>query len=281
MNVAAGHVRDFYDRHPITATQVLAKVAAARGHLDGLVPEDLFPFDQDHYGGLAATAALADRAGITAESRVLDVCAGLGGPARYLARSRGCRMVALELNHGRAAGAADLSRRVGLGHAVQVVRADAQALPFANACFDAVISQEAFLHVPDKARLLAECRRVLRPGGKLAFSDWIATPDLNAAERDLLWRGIAAQALIDVPAYDALLRAAGFRNVAVEDLSQAWVPILEERLRMYEGLRRDALAASGVDTHAGYVGFYAAFVDLVRRGALGGARFTAELTAET
>ena len=276
MNRRTDHVRDFYDRHPISAAQVLAKVAATRGHLDNLVPEDLFPFDQDHYGGLAATAALADRAGITAASRVLDVCAGLGGPARYLARSRGCRMVALELNHGRAAGAADLGRRVGLAARVQVVRADAQALPFADACFDAAVSQEAFLHVPDKARLLAECRRVLRPGGKLAFSDWIATAGLNAAERDLLWRGIAAQALIDVPAYRAGLEAAGFRVVAVEDLSQVWIPILEERLRMYEGLRREALAASGVDAHADYVGFYAAFVDLVRRGTLGGARFTAE-----
>lgn len=276
MNVAADHVRDFYDRHPITAAQVLAKVAATRGHLDNLVPEDLFPFDQDHYGGLAATAALADRAGITAESRVLDVCAGLGGPARYLAHSRGARLVALELNHGRAIGAADLGRRVGLWHRVQVVQADAQALPFANACFDAAVSQEAFLHVPDKARLLAECRRVLRPGGRLAFSDWIATPDLNAAEQELLWRGIAAQSLIDLPAYRAGLEAAGFRMVAVEDLSQAWVPILEERLRMYEGLRREALAATGVDAQADYVGFYAAFVDLVRRGALGGARFTAE-----
>ncbi len=276
MNVAAGHVRDFYDRHPITAAQVLAKVAAARGHLDGLAPEDLFPFDQDHYGGLAATATLADRAGVTGASRVLDVCAGLGGPARYLARSRGCRMVALELNHGRAAGAADLNRRVGLAARVQVVQADAQALPFADAGFDAALSQEAFLHVPDKARLLAECRRVLRPGGKLAFSDWVATPDLGAAERELLWRGIAAQALIDLPAYRVRLHEAGFRSVVVEDLSQAWIPILEDRLRMYEGLRREALAATGVDAHADYVGFYAAFVGLVRRGALGGARFTAE-----
>ena len=275
MNAPSRHVRDFYDRHPISAAQVLAKVAGVRGHLDGLVPEDLFPFDQDHYGGLDATATLADRAGVTAASRVLDVCAGLGGPARYLAHSRGCRMVALELHGGRAAGAAELTRRVGLGARVQVVRADAMALPFADAGFDAALSQEAFLHVPDKARLLAECRRVLRPGGRLAFSDWIATGRLTATERDLLWRGIAAQALIDVPAYGALLRAAGFRSVAAEDLSESWIPILEERLRMYEGLRRDALQATGVDAQADYVRFYAAFVDLVRRGVLGGARFTA------
>ena len=51
-------------------------------------PEDLFDLDQDHYGGAAAVEALALRAGITAGSRILDVCAGLGGPARVLAHHR-------------------------------------------------------------------------------------------------------------------------------------------------------------------------------------------------
>jgi hypothetical protein len=45
----------FCDRHPIS----LSKLRASRGHLDGLRPDDLFPYDQDHYGGLAATDELA------------------------------------------------------------------------------------------------------------------------------------------------------------------------------------------------------------------------------
>lgn len=42
----------FYDRHPISCDIILAKVRTSRGHLDGLRPDDLFPHDQDHYGGL-------------------------------------------------------------------------------------------------------------------------------------------------------------------------------------------------------------------------------------
>ncbi|MGH7347761.1 MAG: SAM-dependent methyltransferase, partial [Candidatus Rokuibacteriota bacterium] len=90
-------VREYYDEHPISEGHVLAALAGQR--LAGsLTTDDLFAFDQDHYGGLAAVDALARRAGVGAASRVLDVCAGLGGPARFLASRRGSAVVALELH---------------------------------------------------------------------------------------------------------------------------------------------------------------------------------------
>src|SRR6267142_1195538 len=157
-------VIDFYDRHPISEAQVLDAVRRARGGGDGALPaDDLFPFDQDHYGGLGAVDALARRAGITATSRVLDVCAGLGGPARFLASRRGCRVVGVELHAGRATSAARLTRDVGLAPEVAVVRGDAAALPFRRHAFDVCLSQEGLLHIADKAAVLAECHRVLVP----------------------------------------------------------------------------------------------------------------------
>src|SRR2546422_1976917 len=100
-------VDDFYDHHPISEHEVLAAVARRRGgDLSQLSPDDLFEFDQDHYGGLQAVDELASRAGIATASHVLDVCAGLGGPARFLASRRRCRVLALEHHAGRAAGAA-------------------------------------------------------------------------------------------------------------------------------------------------------------------------------
>src|SRR2546429_6850155 len=176
---------NFYDRHPISEQQVLAAVARRRGgDLSRLTPDDLFEFDQDHYGGLKAVDDVARRAGITAQSRVLDVCAGLAGPARFLASRRGCRVVALELHAGRAAGAARLSRLVGLGARVRVVRGDATALPFAAYAFDACVSQEAVLPITDKLTVLAGCPRALVPGGRLAFTDWVAHPRPAEQERD-------------------------------------------------------------------------------------------------
>ena len=138
------NVIDFYDRHPISEAQVLAAVRRRRGPLAEapLTAEELFDFDQDHYGGVGAVDVLARRAGIGARSQVLDVCAGLAGPARFLASRRGCQVVGLELHAGRAASAARLTRDVGLARDVVVVRGDAVALPFRPGSFDACVSQE-------------------------------------------------------------------------------------------------------------------------------------------
>ena len=53
----------FYSRHPITAEIILSRLRASRGNLDGLRPEDLYPHDQDHYGGLDANDVLAAATG--------------------------------------------------------------------------------------------------------------------------------------------------------------------------------------------------------------------------
>ena len=265
---------DFYDRHPISEGQVLDAVRRVRGSADALTADDLYPFDQDHYGGLGAVDALARRAGITAASRVLDICAGLGGPARFLASRRGCRVVGVELNPGRAAGMERLTRRVGLRHAVSVVRGDATALPFGAGRFDACVSQEALLHVADKAAVLTEARRVLVAGGRLAFSDWIAHPGLGDVERARLEDWMAAVTLQSLDGYRALLGRVGFRGVEAEDLTDEWRAILRERLTMYRALREDTVRRLGEARYREYDALYAFFVGLVEAGKLGGGRFS-------
>ena len=269
-------VDDFYDRHPINAHQVLAAVARRRrgGDLARLSADDLFEFDQDHYGGLAAVDALARRAAITAASRVLDVCAGLAGPARFLTSRRGCGVVALERNAGRAAGAARLTRLVGLEGRVRVVRGDASALPFRAGSFDACVSQEAFQHIADKLAVLAGCRRVLAPGGRLAFTDWIARARLGERERARLAEWMAATTLQSIDSYRALLGRAGFVRVEAEDVSDEWRPIVRARLQMFRAMRRDTARRLGEARSDEYEQLYAFFVGLVEAGKLGGGRFS-------
>jgi ubiquinone/menaquinone biosynthesis C-methylase UbiE len=268
-------IDDFYDCHPINTRQVLAAVARRRGgDLTRLHADDLFEFDQDHYGGLAAVDALARRAAITAGSRVLDVCAGLAGPARFLTTRRGCGVVALELNPGRAAGAERLTRLVGLEGRVRVVRGDASALPFSDRSFDACVSQEAFLHVADKPAVLAGCHRVLVPGGRLAFTDWIAHATLGERERARLAEWMAATTLQSIDGYRGLLGRAGFVRVEAEDLSDEWRPIVKARLAMFRAMRRDTAARLGEARSDEYDQLYAFFVRLVEDGKLGGGRFS-------
>ncbi|MBI3636562.1 MAG: methyltransferase domain-containing protein [Candidatus Rokubacteria bacterium] len=269
-------LQGMYDRHPINEQQALASAIRRRGgHAEGLTADELFDFDQDHYGGLPAVEALARRAAITGTSRVLDVCAGLGGPARFLTTRYGCQVVGVELHAGRAAGAARLTRMVRLAGRVVVVRGDATALPFGPGRFDACVSQEALLHIPDKARVLGECRRVLRPGGRLAFTDWIVHPRLGDRERRTLGDWMAAVNLQTLPGYRALLARAGFGAVDTEDLTDEWRPILRRRLEMYAALAPETIARYGEARYAEYQRIYAFFVELVEAGKLGGGRFSA------
>ena len=267
-------VVDFYDRHPINEAQILAALRRRGKDLAALHPEDLYEWDQDHYGGLAAVDALARRAKIGPAGAVLDVCAGLGGPARFLARRFGCRVAGVDLNGGRCAAGRRLTALVGLGRQVALVNADAQSLPFRAGSFTAVVSQEGLLHVPDKGRALAECARVLAPGGRIAFSDWIATPRLEDGERRRLEEWMAATTLQSITGYRALLARAGFTGVEAEDLSAEWTGILRERVRMYRAMREDTVARLGPARYDEYNRLYEFFVGLVEAGKLGGARFS-------
>lgn len=267
---------DFYDRHPISEAEILAALARRRGGDAGpITADDLFELDQDHYGGLAAVDALARRAAITAASRVLDLCAGLAGPARFLATRRGCRVVALELHAGRAAGAHRLTRRVGLDRRVLVVRGDARALAFRAGSFDACLSQEGLLHINDKATVLADCHRVLTSGGRLAFTDWVSRGSLGDGERAGLRDWMAATTLQTLQGYRALLGRAGFAGIEVEDVSDEWRPILRRRLDTYHAMRADTATRFGEAWYRNYLELYGFFVGLVEAGKLGGGRFTA------
>jgi ubiquinone/menaquinone biosynthesis C-methylase UbiE len=270
----------FYSRHPISATMILHKVRAERGSLDGLSPPDLFPFDQDHYGALDANDALAAAASIGEGSRVADFCAGLGGPARYFAWRYGADVTGVDLTPARVAGAGELTSLVGLADRVRVVEGDVTRAPLPDSAFDAVISQEAFLHVPDKAQAISEAFRVLRPGGRFAFTDWVAHRPLSAEDAELFWQGQAVRNLQSISSYQGLIQEAGFTLESAADLSATWAEILRKRLAMYQRLREETLAAGAPSGHDAFYRSYVRLVDLVGTGGLGGCRFAARKPAD-
>ena len=181
----------------------------------------------------------------------------------------------MELHAGRAKGAQRLTTLVRLGDRVRVVRGDATRLPVRAGIFDACISQEALLHIDDKAAVLRECRRALRPGGRLAFSDWIARPRLADRERTRLWEWMAATTLQTPDTYRAMLGDAGFVAVEVEDLSDEWRHVLRGRLELYRQLRQEQVGRVGTHRFDAFLDVYTFFARLIEDGKLGGVRFTA------
>jgi ubiquinone/menaquinone biosynthesis C-methylase UbiE len=267
---------DFYERHPISCGIILATLQASRGHLDRLSPEELFPHDQDHYGGLAANEALAERGRIGKGTRVADFCAGLGGPSRYFAHRYGADVTGIELTPARVKGAEELTRRVGLENSVRVIEGNVMQVPLADDSVDVVVSQEALLHVPDKTRALKEAHRILKPGGRLVFTDWVAHRPLSDADKALMWDGMAVTGLYSLSSYAELVGQAGFAVSAVEDLTREWGEILAHRLAMYRKLREETQAAGTPTGHDAFYESYVRFVDLVNEAGLGGGRFAGQ-----
>jgi sarcosine/dimethylglycine N-methyltransferase len=275
MSDATSQTVYFYNRHPISCEIILTKLRASRGHLDGLRPEELFPHDQDHYGGLSATDELAREAQVSNGSRVADFCAGLGGTVRYLAHKYGADVTGIELTPARVAGAQELTKRVGLQETARVIEGNVLEVPLADASMDAVVSQEAFCHVPDVKKALTEAFRILRKDGRLAFTDWMANEPLTADDAQLMWDGMAIQPLRSISDYCDLVESSGLRVLSATDLTDEWGPILQERLAMYQRLREEARQAGTPTGHDAFHRSYVRFVDLIQQRKLGGIRIVA------
>ena len=268
-------VVEFYDNHPINERQIREKLAGDGLDPDALTEDVLQNYDQDHFGGIAANDELARLTGITAADHLLDVCCGMGGPSRYFAHNHGSRVTGIDLTESRVASARRLTQMTGLQDRVTLLGGNALDMPFADDVFDVVVSQEAFCHVPRKARLIAECVRVMRPGGRIAFTDILTTDTTTDTSLARLADGMAFRELASAAGYRAALERNGCVVVEVQDLGSEWRDILTDRLAMYRSLKDQTVARFGAEHFRAWDEAYSFFVGLYVTGELSGGRFLA------
>lgn len=186
-----------------------------------LSPEELGALDHFHTGGFQASLRLKELAKIRAEDRVLDIGAGLAGPARMLAASPGCRVDCIELSADYCAGAALLNRLTGLEERIAVHQGSALDMPFPDDSFDAVWMQNVGMNIADKRTLYAEFYRVLKPGGRFAFQE-MAAGGTATSYFPLPWATDPAENfLISGEEMHSILGECGFVSELFEDASEA------------------------------------------------------------
>jgi sarcosine/dimethylglycine N-methyltransferase len=176
MNELPKLIRQHYEKNE-AGISLVSKVTTILDSLpDGSVrSSQLAGLDQFHVMGLEATEQLARIAGIERGATILDAGSGLGGPSRYLASTYGCRVTGVDLSPSFVAVAQLLAQRTGLTALVSYQIGDLLALPFPDSSFDVVWTQHVVMNIPDRERVCREFKRILRPHGKLAFFDVLAT----------------------------------------------------------------------------------------------------------
>jgi SAM-dependent methyltransferase len=198
---------------------ILDALLASGKDLDRLTPGDLSPADEFHTGGREATASFAEQAGFEAGQHLLDIGCGIGGPSRFFAAERGCRVTGIDLTEDYVRTAEGLSRRVGLSGKVSYRQASAIALPFEAGTFDGAYMIHVGMNIEDKAALFTGVRRVLKQGGTFALFEVmraregeLAYPVPWAASRETSFLASSAD-------YRSALEGAGFEVVRERDRS--------------------------------------------------------------
>jgi SAM-dependent methyltransferase len=172
-----------------------------------------------HPGGLEKTDEMARLCQIGASKTVLDIRAGRGASACYLARKYGCSVVGIDTSRRMIDMCTERARREGLSDRVAFEVADAYALPFGNDSFDIVIA-ECVTTLLDKPKVFTEMVRVLKPGGYLGDLEmtWRSEPPPQAVvETQAVWGGYQTFTL---PQWSELLEQAGLGKVQVVDFSE-------------------------------------------------------------
>lgn len=169
-----------------------------------------------HIGGIEATEALIELCHIGQGSYVLDVGCGAGVTPCFIAKSRGCHVVGVDISQRMVERSRERAEREGLADRVEFRVADAQDLPFEDGVFDAVMTESVTAFPEDKQKAVNEYARVTKPGGYVGLNEtiWVKPPSPEVvawASQDL---GTNVQPLTS-EGWASLLDAAGLRDLTV------------------------------------------------------------------
>jgi SAM-dependent methyltransferase len=195
----------------------LADVQAVYGGPEGRLWE-LIMGEQIHIGGLTSSMDLAEAAGIKPGMTGVDLCCCSGAGMRFLVRFRDvARMHGVDATETVVELGRQRNRAAGLADRIQFTLADVCDSGLPNDSADFVWGEDAWCYVVDKSKLIAEAARIVRPGGMIAFTDWVEGDGLSTQEAERFLRFMKFPNVQSISDYRGLLAAHGCEVIAAKD----------------------------------------------------------------
>ena len=211
---------------------------------------ELLMGEQVHFGGFQSSMDLAQRAGLAAGGKGVDLCCCTGAGMRFLARFLNvARMTGVDATPA----VLELGRRrcadEGLAGKISFVEGDVCATGLPSGQFDFVWGEDAWCYVEDKTKLIAEAARLIKSKGKIAFTDWLEGPvGLTDAEAGRYLGFMKFPSVLTLREYQSLLEKNDCSVRVAQDTGR-FAPSVSLYLDMIEKqLTYDALKIIGFDT---------------------------------
>ena len=195
---------------------------------------ELSSFDQLHYHGTESIDFAIEKLGINSNSKVLEIGSGIGGPSRYIAKTTGAKVTALELQEDHHLVGIDLTKRCGLENNVEHLCGDFLNMKLPDETYDAVVSWLALYHIPNRDDLLGSCIKILKPNGYFFAEDFAFHKAFNNEEKSELSKDFFANYIVSYSDYNSDLIKAGFSEIVSDDMTISWSDFTKSRHKAYK-----------------------------------------------
>jgi ubiquinone/menaquinone biosynthesis C-methylase UbiE len=191
------------------------------------------------------------------DSSVLEVGCGSGGYALHLAEKMGCQIVGVDINEPGIRSAKELAQSRALGSRARFEQCDAaKNLPFDDETFDAAFSNDVLCHVPGRLAVLVETFRVLKPGGRMLFSDALVIGGMISAEEIATRSSIGYYFYSPPGENERLLEQARFSRIRATDTTENATQVAKKWHDAREKRKEELVAAEGAVNFGGFCPVY-------------------------
>lgn len=211
---------------------------------------ELIMGEQIHVGGFKSSMVLAQNAGIQPGWHGIDLCSALGAGCRFLVKNFGVTMAGQDGTPKMLKLAKERAAEEGLADKIVFIEGDlSQAILTGDRVFDFAWGEDTWCYLNDKEKLISEIARVLKPGGTVAFTDWIEGPaGLSDQEAERINSFMKFPYMENLKGYEALLDKYGFEIVESTDLTEEFAEYVGFYLKMLtDQFSYDALKIIGDD----------------------------------